>query len=197
MLISGLLAPCSNYIPQSPGRQRRGPPGPPLSTLFRNRTISSLDVLGAHFLGRSPASFILCSNTPRQWVMVVVLEMTRALNHGGLRRTYARRIIEHVFFYGIVFMQTVAYYSMKFKDSCWIKLFVISLFCVDSAHAVARVSSFGFGCTSIRVHSLVYAAWVYAIRHFNNPEALRILTSLRLRCSATDTENSRIQFRTV
>ncbi|GLB41958.1 hypothetical protein LshimejAT787_1005580 [Lyophyllum shimeji] len=65
----------------------------------------------------------------------------------------------NTYFYGIVFMQVVAYFGMKFDDPFWVKVFVASLFCLDSVNAA----------------SLVYGVWWFAVENHNNPQALRIL----------------------
>ncbi|GLB38295.1 putative expressed protein [Lyophyllum shimeji] len=77
------------------------------------------------------------------------------------------------YFYEVVFVQNVAYYSMKFNDSAWVKsvilpaytdargsrAFVASLLCLDGVHTA----------------SLMYAIWVYAVQNYNNPLALGTL----------------------
>ncbi|GLB38267.1 hypothetical protein LshimejAT787_0501320 [Lyophyllum shimeji] len=62
----------------------------------------------------------------------------------------------NTYFYGIVFVQNVAYYSMKFDDPYYVKALVVSLFCLNSVHTA----------------SLVYAIWVYAVQNYNNPHGL-------------------------
>lgn len=65
----------------------------------------------------------------------------------------------NTYFYGIVFVQNVAYHNTNFDDPYWVRVFVVSLFCIDTVHTA----------------SLIYMAWVYAVQNYNHPEALQLL----------------------
>ncbi|KAA1467185.1 hypothetical protein DENSPDRAFT_230222 [Dentipellis sp. KUC8613] len=67
-------------------------------------------------------------------------------------------IFFNTFLYGLVTYQFAAYWRIYFKDPLRIKLLVLSLFCIDTAHSA----------------SAIYMAWVYCVTNYNNPVALEV-----------------------
>jgi len=66
----------------------------------------------------------------------------------------------NTYLYGLVSFQFISYYNAGFKDPLWIRVMVVVLFIVDTAHAA----------------SCVYAAWDMCVTHYGDPSFLLVVT---------------------
>ncbi|KAF8237127.1 hypothetical protein L208DRAFT_1249021 [Tricholoma matsutake] len=66
-------------------------------------------------------------------------------------------IFFNTYLYGLVTFQYASYHATSLNDPAWIKLFVFSLFVLDTFHSA----------------SLIYMAWVFCVENFSKPAVLR------------------------